>query len=191
MTPDSNNIHRTLALTLQEMYNGVTKEITYVRRNRCEKCKDPKACSHCNREGIREETMTVQVDIPKGVAADMRIAKKGKGHLVQKKKSFLNILTSSKHVFGNLVLDIEQIPHEYFARNENDLFYHCEISNQEVIIADKVVEIQLLDESSIKIQIPKNTPDGKVLRIKGKGFESLIQNEERGDLYIKIYLKNS
>jgi molecular chaperone DnaJ len=186
MENSSHNINVTAALTLEEIYTGV-KKIFYIQRNVvCSQCQNYKKCPACKSTGLVLENVAQEIDIPAGVDTDMTLNFKNKGHQYPNKKNIWSkLLTKGNPRFGNLAVSIEQKPHPIFKRNGSDLIYICQISHQAIEQGPLPITIPHLSTEAMKIQIPQKTANGKLLRIKGKGFVD-IENQTIGNLMIKI-----
>lgn len=87
---------------------------------------------------------------------------------------------------GDLYLKIQIEKHPYFERKQNDLYYNLNIDLYTAVLGGKK-EITTLDGKRINITIPKETDNGKILKIRNMGMNRA--NDERGDLYIKINIQ--
>lgn len=186
MENSPHNINATIALTLEEIYTGVKKKLYIQRKVVCRQCRNYKKCPECKSTGLVLENVAQEIDIPAGVDKDMTLNFKNKGHQYPNKKNIWSkLLTKSNSRFGNLVISVEQKPHPIFKRNGADLIYICQVSKEAIEQGPLPITIPHLSKEAMKIQIPQKTANGKILRIKGKGFVD-IQNQSRGNLMIKI-----
>jgi len=85
---------------------------------------------------------------------------------------------------GDIYITIHVYPHPRYERKEDDL--HCEapIELYTVMLGGKPTINTL--KGVIKIDIPKETDNGKILRLKGLGMPKFGKLNEFGDLYVKI-----
>jgi curved DNA-binding protein len=88
---------------------------------------------------------------------------------------------------GDLYLKIQIEKHPYFERKENDLYYNLDVDLYTAVLGGKK-EITTLDGKRININIPKETENGKVLKIRDMGM-NMSSTAGRGDLYIKINIR--
>jgi len=88
---------------------------------------------------------------------------------------------------GDLYLKIQIEKHPYFERNVNDLHYNLNVDLYTAILGGKK-DITTLDGRRISINIPKETENGKVLKIKGMGMNE-PGTIDRGNLFIKINIQ--
>ena len=188
MNPSSINISITLNLTLEQIYHGVTKKIKYKRKKPCLSCENKGGCPTCNGQGIMLMESIEEIEIPKGVASDMTLTFKKKGHFsIQEKKrwSLFSKTKNSKNTIGNLIVKIKTLPHEYFSRENANLIYHCKVSQSELAAGPKLIAIEHLNMEVLNIEIPQNTPSGRILSIGGMGFKD-IASKRTGNLMIRL-----
>jgi molecular chaperone DnaJ len=131
-------------------------------------------CKTCNGSGVEENTQDINLKFPKGVYDNMVTMIRGGGHAVR------------GGVDGDLYVKIIETPHPIFVRNGSDLKLRLSISYSQLLLGDKV-EITTIDNSKIKITIPKLSKVEDVLRVPKKGINN-FNNSERGDLFIQLNL---
>jgi curved DNA-binding protein len=85
---------------------------------------------------------------------------------------------------GDLFLKIQIDKHPSFVRKENDLYYDLNVDLYTAVLGGKK-EITTLDGKRININIPKETENGKVLKIRDMGMNR-PNISGRGDLFIRI-----
>ena len=85
---------------------------------------------------------------------------------------------------GDLILNIKFEKHPYFERKENDLYYDLNVDLYTAILGGKK-ELTTLDGKRINIVIPKETENGKILKVKGMGMNKQGRSD-RGDLFVRI-----
>jgi molecular chaperone DnaJ len=120
---------------------------------------------------IRKEEI-IELNIPAGVEDGMQLTFKGKGNA-----------GPFNGVPGDLIVVIEEIPHEKLKREGNHLIYDLYISFPEAALGTQA-EIPTL-EGIAKIKIEPGTQPGKILRLKGKGFPN-VNGYGRGDLLVNV-----
>jgi len=189
-----------LKLTLDEIYSGVQKKVRvkrYVRNGKeaikCSTCQgsgevravqrsmlgqivNVQACSACNgmgRIGGTELSSTpIEVDIPAGVNSGQYLTIRGKGNE-----------GISDSLDGDLIVYFEEIEHDFFRRDDLDIYLESEIQFHQAILGTKI-EVPTLS-GFVNLKIPQNVKNGQILRMKGKGMKKL--NSHRcGDQYIRI-----
>jgi molecular chaperone DnaJ len=86
---------------------------------------------------------------------------------------------------GDLYVFIRVKPHEYFERQNEDLYCAVPISvTQASLGAD--IQVSTLDSKTIKVRIPPGIQNGKLLRIRDEGVPN---GGRRGNLYIKVIVQ--
>jgi len=190
------NIRIKLKLSLAEMRSGVEKKVKYRRMVQAEgvvyaSCKHcggsgvvkqitntflgqmatQSACPVCqglgkvieskpkdaNEHGLIAQEFETSLKIPGGVAEGMQLSINGKGNDGPGGGSA-----------GDLIVLVEEIPHEELVREGNNVHYNLWLSFPEAALGASI-EVTTLDGKA-KIKIDPGTPAGKVLRLKGKGF---------------------
>jgi molecular chaperone DnaJ len=155
------DINITLRVSLDDVMNGVNKQVKI-------------------KHSVSDETGTVRqieevipIQLPKGVMEGQKFRAKGKG----------NAAPGGQGSPGDLIVNIEEIPHPELLRDHEDLVYNCLISFPIAALGGPV-EIPTLN-GRVRINVPAGTQPGKMLRLKGKGLPSkdtgLI-----GDLIVNI-----
>lgn len=131
-----------------------------------------KKCSHCNGEGIVREEEVISINIPAGVMEGMQLSVSGKGNAARR-----------GGVNGDLLVVIEEEPHEELIRDENDLIYSLLLDVPTAILGGSI-EVPTID-GKVKVKIEPGTQPGKVLRLRGKGLPS-VNRYGTGDLLVNI-----
>jgi molecular chaperone DnaJ len=86
---------------------------------------------------------------------------------------------------GDLYVVIRIKPHEYFERQDLDLYCAVPISiTQATLGAD--IQVSTLDGKTIKVKVPPGTQHGKMLRIREEGVPS---NGRRGNFDVKLLVR--
>jgi molecular chaperone DnaJ len=136
-------------------------------------------CSKCNGTGVETNEEEIEVDIPMGIADGMAFQMNGYGGAPKGNKS---------DIWGALIVVVRGIEHKIFQRNGTDLYCEKEISFIDGMLGADV-EVDTIDNKQIKFNIKQNTPDGKVVRLQGKGMPVLNNNNEYGSLYVTLKYK--
>lgn len=129
-------------------------------------------CTSCYGEGIVRDEEVISVDIPAGVEEGMQLSVSGKGNAAAR-----------GGIPGDLLVVIEEIPHEKLVRDGVNLYYDLYISFPDAVLGTSVEVPTINGKAKIKIQ--EGTQSGKILRLKGKGLPS-VQRYGTGDLLINI-----
>jgi curved DNA-binding protein len=88
---------------------------------------------------------------------------------------------------GDLYLTINIERHPAYERTDNDLYYNLDVDLYTSVLGGKK-NLKTLDGKTINIDIPKETDNGSVLRIKGMGMQKQDSNL-KGDLFVKINVR--
>ena len=86
---------------------------------------------------------------------------------------------------GDVIVEFEELHHEFFVRNGDDIMYNALISYPEAVLGADL-EVPTLNGKA-KIKIDTGTMAGKILRLKEKGIPRL-NNYGRGDQLIRIQI---
>lgn len=129
-------------------------------------------CPDCNGEGIVRSEEIININIPAGVTDGMQLSMQGKGNAAAR-----------GGVPGDLIVLIEEIPHENFERQETNLYYNAFITFSQAAMGASI-EIPTLT-GKVKVKIDAGTPSGKVIRLKGKGLPE-VNGYRRGDLLVSL-----
>ena len=205
------NLRIRVKLTLDEIANGVEKKVK-VRRQRqapdvryttCSACQGSgqnvritntilgrmqtaATCPSCNgsgqilanrpkgsnAQGMIQEEETVSIKIPAGVEEGMQLKVSGKGNDAP-----------GNGITGDLIVLIEETPHDDFIREGQHLHHDLYISFSEAALG-VAREVNLLD-GKVRIKLESGIQSGKTLRLRGKGLPSL-NGYGKGDLLVHI-----
>ncbi|WP_336066145.1 molecular chaperone DnaJ [Mesoflavibacter sp. CH_XMU1404-2] len=205
------NLRVRLKLTLEEIANGVEKKIKVKRKVQAPGT-TYKTCSTCNGSGqvtrvtntilgrmqtsapcntcggagqtidkkpkdadaqgliVKEET--IPVNIPAGVVDGMQLKVSGKGNEVP-----------GNGISGDLLVAIEELPHEKLQREGDNLHYDLYVSLPDAILGTSK-EIDTVT-GKVRIKIEAGVQSGKILRLRGKGIPS-INGYGKGDLLVHV-----
>jgi molecular chaperone DnaJ len=129
-------------------------------------------CDKCAGEGVVRGDEVVEIKIPAGVGEGMAVTVQGKGNAARR-----------GGINGDLIILIEEIPHELFERQESNLYHNAFITFSDAAMGASIEVPTLAGKARIKIE--QGTPSGKILRLKGKGLPD-FNGYGRGDLLINI-----
>jgi molecular chaperone DnaJ len=129
-------------------------------------------CSVCKGEGRTREETVVTVDIPAGVAAEQYLTLRGEGN-------------AGPHggPAGDLVVLIDELPHDYFVRDGGNIIYTLHLTIPQVVLGDEVDVPTLTGRARLKIE--PGTEPGRVLRMRGKGLPAL-NGYHTGDQMVEV-----
>ena len=132
----------------------------------------PEPCPVCRGQGRVQRQKTLEVQIPAGIDAGMRIRSSGNG------EPGVNGGPS-----GDLYVEIQIKPHALFERHGDDL--HCRVPvGMTAAALGARIEVPTLGGAA-EIDLPEGTQSGKTLRLRGKGVKG-IHSGHPGDLYCHI-----
>lgn len=210
-TVKGSNLRVRMQLTLEEIAVGVEKKIK-VKRKKLGKGTTYKTCTTCNgsgqitriqntilgrmqtastcsncgglgktidskpsnadADGMITTEETISVKIPAGVVDGMQLKMSGKGNDAP-----------GDGVPGDLIVLIEEIPHDTLKREGDNLHYELYISFSEAALgASKEIDTVT---GKVRIKVEPGIQSGKVLRLRNKGIPS-IQGYGMGDLLVHI-----
>lgn len=145
-------------------------------RSTCPQCRGQgsvitQPCAQCRGTGRTRIAKTVQLKIPAGVETGSRLRLRGEGES-----------GDPGGPAGDLYVFIYVDPHEFFERNDDDLYCRVPISFVQAALGG-TVEVPTLNGNE-KLKIPRGTQSGKTFRLKGKGIPHL-RGFGRGDQIIE------
>jgi molecular chaperone DnaJ len=129
-------------------------------------------CNSCHGEGTVRGEETISINIPAGVSDGMQLSMSGKGNAAP-----------NGGIPGDLIILIEEIPHETLKREGNNIVYDLHVSIVDAALGYSA-EVPTIDGKA-KIKIDPGTQSGKLLRLKGKGIPE-INSYNRGDEIIHV-----
>lgn len=205
------NLRIRVKLTLEEIANGVDKKIKVKRKVQAPGV-SYKTCSTCNgsgqitritntilgrmqtattcntcggagqtigkkpadadAQGLKVSEETVSIKIPAGVVDGMQLKVSGKGNEAP-----------GNGISGDLLVAIEELPHETLQREGENLHYDLYISYPDAVLGTSK-EIDTVT-GKVRIKIESGIQSGKILRLKGKGIPN-INGYGKGDLLVHI-----
>lgn len=205
------NLRIRVRLTLEEIANGVEKKIK-VKRKKIAKGTSYKTCATCggsgqvtriqntilgrmqtsapcnicggsgqsidkkpanaDENGMLQTEETVSIKIPAGVVEGMQLKVSGKGNEAP-----------GNGISGDLLVAIEEKPHDTLQREGDNLHYDLYISISDAVLGTSK-EIDTVN-GKVRIKIEQGVQSGKILRLRNKGIPS-INNYGTGDLLVHI-----
>jgi curved DNA-binding protein len=88
---------------------------------------------------------------------------------------------------GDLYITIRIAPHAEFQRRGNDLYCDRSVELYTAMLGGKA-RIKTM-ENTVNVDIPKETPNGKVLRLLGLGMPVYGTKNEFGNMYVKVVIQ--
>jgi curved DNA-binding protein len=120
-----------------------------------------------------EDGRKIEAKIPRGVKTGSRVRLKGQGER-----------GAEGGEPGDLYLKIEVRPHSRFKRNGDDLNLAVMVDLFTLLLGGQVT-ISGIDRS-VRLDIPAETSNGRVFRLRGLGMPRIKNPDERGDLYVTV-----
>ena len=150
---------------------------SFLSKTTCKKCGGTgkifeRTCTDCHGNGRVKTTKNLEIKIPRGVDTGTRLKLSGKG------SAGVNGGPN-----GDLYIEFKVRDHEFFVRDEDDIYIEAPITITEAVLGCKK-EIPTL-YGNVTLSIPAGSESGDKHRIKGKG----IDNESlrhKGDMYIVL-----
>jgi molecular chaperone DnaJ len=128
-------------------------------------------CSTCHGSGEAASTRTINARIPAGVKDGQRIRLKAKGSAGE-----------NGGPNGDLLLLVHVGPHPVFGRDGANVTITVPVSFDEAALGAQV-NVPTPDGGTVTVKIPAGTPNGRKLRVKGKGVQSKTVT---GDLVVTV-----
>lgn len=129
-------------------------------------------CNVCKGDGRVFGEETIDVEIPAGVTEGIQLSMSGRGNAGAKGGPA-----------GDLVINIEEVPHEEFTREGQNILHELFINISDAALGAQV-EVPTLDGRA-RIKIPAGTQSGKILRLREKGLPG-VQSYHRGDQLVHV-----
>ncbi len=131
-------------------------------------------CTACEGEGREHGESTIKITVPAGVSEGNYLTLQGQGNAGRRGGPA-----------GDIIVEFEELKHESFIRNGDDVIFNALISFPEASLGADLDVPTLTGHSKIKIE-PGTLP-GKMLRMKEKGIPHL-NSYGRGDQLIRIQI---
>lgn len=129
-------------------------------------------CSTCHGKGRVKTHKTITINVPSGISEEDRLRVGGKGNP-----------GTNGGPNGDLYLEFTIKKHEYFKRDEDDIYLEVPITITEAILGCKKVIPTLY--GNVRLTVPAGTDSGDKQRIKGKGIDNKSRRR-KGDMYIVL-----
>ncbi|HET6203355.1 MAG TPA: molecular chaperone DnaJ [Planctomycetota bacterium] len=129
-------------------------------------------CATCRGTGRTRRKREISVRVPAGVGEGMQIRLEGEGEAGW-----------NGGPPGDLYCVLHAARHPVFERRDDDLYCEVPVPYTRLALGGKV-EVPAL-EGTAEASIPRGTPDGRVIRLKGQGLPS-YETGRRGDLLVRL-----
>jgi molecular chaperone DnaJ len=129
-------------------------------------------CRKCSGDGRVQEEVTVKIDVPAGVSDGNYMTMRGEGNSGKRGGQP-----------GDLIVVFQQLPHENFMRDNDDIIYDLFVTFPEAALGAEIEVPTLTGKAMLKIEA--GTQPGKLLKMKGKGVRHLNYSGS-GDQIVRI-----
>lgn len=180
ISPKTGDLHFSINIKMEDIYKGKKKKIS-VTRKRVKKSKDDNGKS---KESVYKEKKTITIPILPGTRDQQTISFEGEADELP------------GHNPGDIIVTINELPHEIFERNGDNLYLIKDISLSELFSFE--YNIEHLDGHILKIKSNEkdilHLNDG-IRKIEGEGMPISENNQDEenpdkkfGDLFIRFNL---
>lgn len=134
-----------------------------------------KPCSVCHGKGYQSRKVDVDVRIPAGIMSGQQLRVSGKGERGEQ---------GGPH--GDLIIEINVRPHQYFTRSGNNIELTVPISVVDATLGTKI-DVPTVD-GPVSLTIPAGTQPGTKFRMRGKGVRDL-RTRQPGDQLVEVKIE--
>lgn len=150
---------------------------TMLNRSTCPNCHGTgkiikEKCHKCHGAGTFKKRVKVELTIPAGINNGQQLRVAGKGE---------KGINGGPH--GDLYVEINIKPHEYFTREGNDVYLNVPISVSDAVLGTKL-EVPTVD-GKVEFTIPEGCQPNTKFRLKNKGIKD-IRTHRPGHQYIIV-----
>ncbi|MCZ7645482.1 MAG: molecular chaperone DnaJ [Planctomycetota bacterium] len=131
-------------------------------------------CESCKGTGRERKKIRLEVPIPAGVEDNTRVRLAGQGEP-----------GDDNGPRGDLYVIVRVKEHDFFIRRGRDLLVEMPIPYTMAVLGGEI-EVPTL-ENRVKLSVPKSTPSGKLLRLRGLGLPD-VSGYGRGDLFVRVVI---
>ena len=129
-------------------------------------------CKECRGEGRTNGESTIKINVPAGVSDNSYMTMRGQGGAGK-----------NGGQAGDVIVIFQELDHEYFVREGDDLVYDLFLSYPEIVLGTKVEVPTINGRANLKIDA--GTQPGKFLKMRGKGIQHL-NSHSSGDQLVRI-----
>lgn len=129
-------------------------------------------CKKCSGDGRVNDETTVKIEVPAGVEDGNYMTLRGEGNAGKRGGQP-----------GDLLVIFQEIRHEHFVREKDDVIFNLFITFPQAALGDEV-EVPTLNGKAM-LKIDPGTQPGKMLKMKGKGIRHLNYSGN-GDQIVRI-----
>jgi molecular chaperone DnaJ len=129
-------------------------------------------CKKCSGDGRVQDEATINIEVPAGVQDGNYMTLRGEGNTGKR----------GGHA-GDIIVVFQELPHENFIRENDDIIYNLFITFPQAALGDEVEVPTLTGKAMLKIE--PGTQPGKMLKMKGKGIRHLNYSGS-GDQIVRV-----
>ena len=129
-------------------------------------------CMTCRGDGRVQDESTIKINVPAGVMDGNYMTLRGEGNAGK-----------NGGASGDIIVIFEELPHENFTRDGDNVIYELYISYPEAVLGTEV-EVPTLNGKA-KLKIDPGTQAGKFLKMREKGIQHL-NSHGAGDQLVKV-----
>jgi molecular chaperone DnaJ len=130
-------------------------------------------CTVCSGQGRTREASKLTVNIPAGVSTGLQLRLTGKGDEGDRGAPP-----------GDLYVLLDVREHDFFKRDGDDIFCTIPVSYPQACLGAKIT-VPTVDGEE-QLDVPRATPSGKVMTLRGKGAPRLGGRRGKGDQHIQV-----
>ena len=150
---------------------------SFLSKTTCSKCGGTgktyeRTCTSCHGTGRVKKTKNLEIKVPAGVDTGTRLKLSGKGDA-----------GVNGGANGDLYIEFKVSDHEFFVRDENDIYLEVPITITEAILGCKK-EVPTL-YGNVTLTIPAGSESGDKHRMRGKGIDNQA-TRQKGDMYVVL-----
>jgi DnaJ-class molecular chaperone len=131
-------------------------------------------CNQCFGNCFLEKTRTLPIQLKSGLTTENKINFSNKGNIYKNNKT-------------NLIILINELPHNIYKRHKDDLFITLELKLYQALFGFTKI-IKHLDNRLLNLSFNSKTDFNNIKFIQEEGMKSL-NNNSKGNLYIKFIVK--
>jgi molecular chaperone DnaJ len=129
-------------------------------------------CTTCNGDGRMQDESTIKINVPAGVSDGNYMTLRGEGNAGK-----------NGGPAGDIICIFEELPHENFTRDGDNVIYELFISFPDAVLGTEV-EVPTLNGKA-KLKIEPGTLAGKFLKMREKGIQHL-NSHGAGDQLVRV-----
>lgn len=133
-------------------------------------------CRSCGGTGAVKARRKIMLKIPPGVDTGSRLRLPGKGESGPRNGQP-----------GDLYVVLHVRPHDIFQRQGDDIFCEMPVPLGTAMLGGEI-EVPTLDGAA-RLAIEPGSENGRIYRLRGKGFPELGNDRARGDLHVRIRIE--